>query len=118
MKVNKFLELLESDDMKKLTITEWLRLKIQDNMDKNIEDLNTDEIYTGERCIDHGLVVGYELSNRDMQSLVDLGLVASWSVKTKRDVTPEDIHKLDSACKEDILESFEPINRSEAVIRS
>lgn len=116
MKVNKFLELLESDDMKKLTITEWLRLKIQDNMDKNIEDLNTDEIYTGERCIDHGLVVGYELSNRDMQSLVDLGLVASWSVKTKRDTTPEDIHKLDSACKEDILESFEPINRSEAVI--
>lgn len=118
MKVNKFLKLLESDDMKKLTITEWLRLKIQDNMDKNIEDLNTDEIYTGERCIDHGLVVGYELANRDMQSLVDLGLVASWSVKTKRDVTPEDIHKLDSACKEDILESFEPINRSEAVIRS
>ena len=118
MKVNKFLKLLESDDMKKLTITEWLRLKIQDNMNKNIEDLNTDEIYTGERCIDHGLVVGYELSNRDMQSLVDLGLVASWSVKTKRDVTPEDIHKLDSACKEDILESFEPINRSEAVIRS
>lgn len=118
MKVDKFLKLLESDDMKKLTITEWLRLKIQDNMDKNIEDLNTDEIYTGERCIDHGLVVGYELSNRDMQSLVDLGLVASWSVKTKRDVTPEDIHKLDSACKEDILESFEPINRSEAVIRS
>ena len=118
MKVNKFLELLESDDMKKLTITEWLRLKIQDNMDKNIEDLNTDEIYTGERCIDHGLVVGYELSNRDMQSLVDLGLVASWSVKTKRDATPEDIHKLDSACKEDILESFEPINRSEAVISS
>lgn len=118
MKVNKFLKLLESDDMKKLTITEWLRLKIQDNMDKNIEDLNTDEIYTGERCIDHGLVVGYELLNRDMKSLVDLGLVASWSVKTKRDVTPEDIHKLDSACKEDILESFEPINRSEAVIRS
>ena len=118
MKVNKFLKLLESDDMKKLTITEWLRLKIQDNMDKNIEDLNTNEIYTGERCIDHGLVVGYELSNRDMQSLVDLGLVASWSVKTKRDVTLEDIHKLDSSCKEDILESFEPINRSEAVIRS
>ena len=118
MKVNKFLKLLESDDMKKLTITEWLRLKIQDNMDKNIEDLNTDEIYTGERCIDHGLVVGYELSNRDMQSLVDLSLVASWSVKTKRDVTPEDIHKLNSACKEDIFESFEPINRSEAVISS
>lgn len=117
MKVNKFLKLLESDDMKKLTITEWLRLKIQDNMDKNIEDLNTDEIYTGERCIDHGLVVGYELSNRDMQSLVDLGLVASWSVKTKRDVTPEDIHKLESAYKEDILESFEPINRLEAVIK-
>ena len=117
MKVDKFLKLLESDDMKKLTITEWLRLKIQDNMDKNIEDLNTDEIYTGERCIDHGLVVGYELANRDMQRLVDLGLVASWSVKTKRDVTPEDIHKLDSSCKEDILESFEPINRSEAVIR-
>ena len=118
MRVNKFLELLERDDMKKLTITEWLRLKIQDNMGKNIEDLNTDEIYTGKRCIDHGLVVGYELSNRDMQSLVDLGLVASWSVNSKRDVTPEDIYKLASVCKEDILESFEPINRSEAVISS
>lgn len=118
MRVNKFLELLERDDMKKLTVTEWLRSKIQENMDKNIEDLNTDEIYTGERRIDHGLVVGYELLNRDMQSLVDLGLVASWSVKIKRDVTPEDIHKLDSACKEDIFESFEPINRSEAVISS
>lgn len=118
MRVNKFLELLESEDMKKLTVTEWLRSKIQDNIDKNIEDLNTNKIYTGERCIDHGLVVGYELSNRDMQSLVDLGLVASWSVKTKRDVIPEDIHKLDSACKEGIFESFEPINRSEAVISS
>jgi hypothetical protein len=118
MRVNKFLELLESDDMKRLTVTEWLRSKIQDNMDKNIEDLNTDEIYTGERCVDHGLVVGYELSNRDMQSLVDLGMVASWSVNSKRDVTPEDIHKLDSACKEDILGSFEPINRLEAVISS
>lgn len=116
MRVNKFLELLESEDMKKLTVTEWLRSKIKDNIDKNIEDLNTNKIYTGERCIDHGLVVGYELSNRDMQSLVDLGLVASWSVNSKRDVTPEDIHKLDSACKEGIFESFEPINRSEVVI--
>lgn len=34
MQVNKFLELLESDDMKRLTVTEWLRSKIQDNMDK------------------------------------------------------------------------------------
>lgn len=107
MEIKNLMELLDGRRLRNTATAKWIKSKLIYN--ENF--LDTDEIFAGTRPYDGGTVIGYRLANGG-DILVDIGCVGEWHIKDIRDVTKEDILKIENSYKEkEFLESFEPMKR-------
>lgn len=107
MEIKNLMELLDGKCLRNTATAKWIKSKLT----YNEIFLDTDEIFAGTRPYDGGTVIGYRLAN-DSDTLVDIGCVGEWHIKDIRDVTEDDILKIENAYKQkEFLESFEPMKK-------
>lgn len=106
MKINNFLDLLNGKELKNTEMSYWFRKQIK----YNDTYIDTDNIFTGFRAYDGGLVIGYLYGP---STIVDISCIAQWHVLGIRDVTKEDLYRINEVWKS-VSEkgSFEPIKKT------
>ena len=107
MEIKNLMELLDGKCLRNTATAKWIKSKLT----YNEKFLDTDEIFAGTRPYDGGTVIGYRLAN-DSDTLVDIGCVGEWHIKDIRDVTKNDIFRIENSYKQkEFLESFEPMKK-------
>lgn len=100
MKVNDFEDMLNRKGLKNTPMSDWFKAQIK----YNDAFIDANDIFSGIRTYDGGLVIGYRYS-RD--TIVDMGCVAEWNVSEIRDVTKADLFRISRSWQK-TGESFEP----------